>query len=84
MEILNKRKAQGLVLQVVALSLIALYTYLMFWAPEATRAKAMAYTVYAFVLILLSMLYYLGWIIFKTPTLKPEEVYELLNKKKRA
>ena len=70
----------------IALSmfLFVFYTYFLFLGPSELRVRMVDLTVYILVILILASVAYIGYIFVKTPTLKPEEIYELLRRKKNS
>ena len=81
---MNKRALQGWFMIVVSMLLFVFYTYFLFLGPSDLRVKMVDLTVYLLVILILASVGYIGYIFVKTPTLKPEEIYELLKKKKNS
>jgi hypothetical protein len=82
--VLNKRALQGWFMIVVSMFLFVFYTYFLFLGPSELRVRMVDLTVYILVILILASVAYVGYIFVKTPTLKPEEVYELLRRKKNS
>ncbi len=81
---MNKRALQGWFMIVVSMFLFVFYTYFLFLGPSELRVRMVDLTVYILVILILASVAYVGYIFVKTPTLKPEEVYELLRRKKNS
>jgi len=81
---LNKRALQGWFMIVVSMFLFVFYTYFLFLGPSELRVRMVDLTVYILVILILASVAYVGYIFVKTPTLKPEEIYELLRRKKNS
>jgi hypothetical protein len=69
---------------VVSMFLFVFYTYFLFLGPSELRVRMVDLTVYILVILILASVAYVGYIFVKTPTLKPEEIYELLRRKKNS
>jgi hypothetical protein len=69
---------------VISMFLFVFYTYFLFLGPSELRVRMVDLTVYILVILILASVAYVGYIFVKTPTLKPEEVYELLRRKKNS
>jgi hypothetical protein len=82
--VLNKRALQGWFMIVVSMFLFVFYTYFLFLGPSELRVRMVDLTVYILVILILASVAYVGYIFVKTPTLKPEEIYELLRRKKNS
>lgn len=80
---MNKRAFQGWLMIAASLAMFVFYTYLVFFAPFELRSKVIDLTVYVIVTLVLVSVAYVGYIFVKTPTLKPEEIYEILSKRRR-
>uniref|UniRef100_A0A7J3Y0M3 Uncharacterized protein n=1 Tax=Thermogladius calderae TaxID=1200300 RepID=A0A7J3Y0M3_9CREN len=81
---MNKRALQGWFMIVVSMFLFVFYTYFLFLGPSELRVRMVDLTVYILVILILASVAYVGYIFVKTPTLKPEEIYELLRRKKNS
>ncbi|WP_440059201.1 hypothetical protein ACSU1N_05290 [Thermogladius sp. 4427co] len=79
---MNKRMIQGWAMIVLSILLFLFYTYVLFFAPRDILAKVFYFTVYVIITLILASIAYIGYLFAKTPTLRPEEVYKLLNKDK--
>ncbi len=81
---MNKRALQGWFMIAVSMFLFVFYTYFLFLGPSELRVRMVDLTVYILVILILASVAYVGYIFVKTPTLKPEEIYELLRRKKNS
>lgn len=69
-----KRTAMGFLMISLSVILIAIYTYLLFFAPARIQVLTLKLTVYITVVVFLIASAVMGFLYLKTATMEPEEL----------